>query len=180
MMMSNNNMPFRRKILRNRISQSQWRWRLNRFAITSGEHTCRYKMTNTRTHPDDSGSATVVFSLRSDQDPSGLLLLPPKGAPSDFDISPILSVMETLLLVATREVRGLLHMQYFNCFIMLLTVSLLFTSLHVLMKSRISIYICGFPLCWTVSHLSVWGHDGGWDWWSQQVRVAVLVLGSAG
>ncbi|XP_028276707.1 zinc finger ZZ-type and EF-hand domain-containing protein 1 [Parambassis ranga] len=39
----------------------------------------------------------------SDQDPSGLLLLPPKGAPSDFDISPILSVMETLLLVATRE-----------------------------------------------------------------------------
>uniref|UniRef100_A0A3P8R6J0 Zinc finger, ZZ-type with EF hand domain 1 n=1 Tax=Astatotilapia calliptera TaxID=8154 RepID=A0A3P8R6J0_ASTCA len=38
-----------------------------------------------------------------DQDPSGLLLLPPKGAPSDFDISPILSVMETLLLVATRE-----------------------------------------------------------------------------
>ncbi|KAM9386110.1 zinc finger ZZ-type and EF-hand domain-containing protein 1 [Pholidichthys leucotaenia] len=39
----------------------------------------------------------------SDQDPSGLLLLPPKGAPSDFDISPVLSVMETLLLVATRE-----------------------------------------------------------------------------
>uniref|UniRef100_A0A665UY28 Zinc finger, ZZ-type with EF hand domain 1 n=1 Tax=Echeneis naucrates TaxID=173247 RepID=A0A665UY28_ECHNA len=39
----------------------------------------------------------------SDQDPSGLLLLPPKGAPSDFDVSPILSVMETLLLVATRE-----------------------------------------------------------------------------
>ena len=40
----------------------------------------------------------------SDQDPSGLLLLPPKGAPADFDISPILTVMETLLLVATREV----------------------------------------------------------------------------
>ncbi|XP_066551309.1 zinc finger ZZ-type and EF-hand domain-containing protein 1 isoform X2 [Amia ocellicauda] len=39
----------------------------------------------------------------SDQDPSGLLLLPPKGAPSDFDISPILTVMDTLLLVATRE-----------------------------------------------------------------------------
>uniref|UniRef100_A0A3B4AKB0 Uncharacterized protein n=1 Tax=Periophthalmus magnuspinnatus TaxID=409849 RepID=A0A3B4AKB0_9GOBI len=39
----------------------------------------------------------------SDQDPSGLLLLPPKGAPVDFDIKPILSVMETLLLVATRE-----------------------------------------------------------------------------
>lgn len=46
-----------------------------------------------------------ILSLPSDQDPSGLLLLPPKGAPADFDISPILSVMETLLLVATREVR---------------------------------------------------------------------------
>lgn len=42
--------------------------------------------------------------LCSDQDPSGLLLLPPKGAPADFDISPILNVMDTLLLVATREV----------------------------------------------------------------------------
>ncbi|KAI4877405.1 hypothetical protein NFI96_011706 [Prochilodus magdalenae] len=39
----------------------------------------------------------------SDQDPSGLLLLPPKGAPSDFDISPVLTVMDTLLLVATKE-----------------------------------------------------------------------------
>ncbi|MGH0169827.1 UNVERIFIED_CONTAM: hypothetical protein FKN15_067621 [Acipenser sinensis] len=38
-----------------------------------------------------------------DQDPSGLLLLPPKGAPSGFDISPALTVMDTLLLVATRE-----------------------------------------------------------------------------
>lgn len=40
----------------------------------------------------------------SDQDPKGLLLLPPKGAPSDFDISPVLTVMDTLLIVATREV----------------------------------------------------------------------------
>ncbi|XP_036379295.1 zinc finger ZZ-type and EF-hand domain-containing protein 1 isoform X2 [Megalops cyprinoides] len=39
----------------------------------------------------------------SDQDPSGLLLLPPKGAPPDFDITPILTVMDTLLLVAMRE-----------------------------------------------------------------------------
>lgn len=61
---------------------------------------------NTGKYLDVSGSATVVFALCSDQDPSGLLLLPPKGAPSDFDISPILSVMETLQLVATREVRG--------------------------------------------------------------------------
>uniref|UniRef100_A0A8C2ZSW0 Zinc finger ZZ-type and EF-hand domain containing 1 n=1 Tax=Cyclopterus lumpus TaxID=8103 RepID=A0A8C2ZSW0_CYCLU len=45
----------------------------------------------------------VCVCVCSDQDPSGLLLLPPKGAPSDFDISPIRSVMETLLLVATRE-----------------------------------------------------------------------------
>lgn len=43
----------------------------------------------------------------SDKDPSGLLLLPPKGAPADFDISPIMAVMETLLHVATREVRNL-------------------------------------------------------------------------
>ncbi|XP_049325560.1 zinc finger ZZ-type and EF-hand domain-containing protein 1 [Astyanax mexicanus] len=39
----------------------------------------------------------------SDKDPSGLLLLPPKGAPADFDISPILTVMDTLLHVATKE-----------------------------------------------------------------------------
>uniref|UniRef100_A0A1A8QPS9 Zinc finger, ZZ-type with EF hand domain 1 n=4 Tax=Nothobranchiidae TaxID=405002 RepID=A0A1A8QPS9_9TELE len=44
----------------------------------------------------------------SDQDPSGLLLLPPKGAPSDFDISPMLSVTKMLLLVATRECEGLM------------------------------------------------------------------------
>lgn len=56
-------------------------------------------------HPEESVTSVL---LCSDQDPSGLLLLPPKGAPSDFDISPILSVMETLLLVATREVSPLL------------------------------------------------------------------------
>ncbi|XP_051981297.1 zinc finger ZZ-type and EF-hand domain-containing protein 1-like isoform X2 [Xyrauchen texanus] len=39
----------------------------------------------------------------SDQDPRGLLLLPPTGAPSDFNISPILTVMDTLLVVATSE-----------------------------------------------------------------------------
>ncbi|TSY98080.1 Zinc finger ZZ-type and EF-hand domain-containing protein 1 [Bagarius yarrelli] len=42
-------------------------------------------------------------SMSTYTDPSGLLLLPPKGAPADFDISPILSVMDTLLLVATKE-----------------------------------------------------------------------------
>uniref|UniRef100_A0A8D3C8S4 Zinc finger ZZ-type and EF-hand domain containing 1 n=1 Tax=Scophthalmus maximus TaxID=52904 RepID=A0A8D3C8S4_SCOMX len=59
------------------------------------------------TEEDQPESVKVTFASLcnyfSDQDPSGLLLLPPKGAPSDFDISPILSVMETLLLVATRE-----------------------------------------------------------------------------
>lgn len=40
----------------------------------------------------------------SDQDPGGLLLLPEKGVSADFDISEVLSVMETLLLVAAREV----------------------------------------------------------------------------
>ncbi|XP_077096835.1 zinc finger ZZ-type and EF-hand domain-containing protein 1 isoform X2 [Siphateles boraxobius] len=44
-----------------------------------------------------------LCSYFSDHDPKGLLMLPPKGAPSDFDISPILTVMDTLLIVATRE-----------------------------------------------------------------------------
>ncbi|XP_044849894.1 zinc finger ZZ-type and EF-hand domain-containing protein 1 isoform X1 [Mauremys mutica] len=39
----------------------------------------------------------------SDQDPSGLLLLPDKEVSEDFDISQVLSVMDTLLLVAARE-----------------------------------------------------------------------------
>lgn len=50
---------------------------------------------------------SCLFIFYSNQDPSGLLLLPPKGAPADFDISPILAVMETLLHVATKEVRSL-------------------------------------------------------------------------
>lgn len=60
------------------------------------------------THPGRNDSAIAsffLFNLRSDKDPSGLLLLPPKRAPADFEVSPILSVMETLLLVATREVK---------------------------------------------------------------------------
>ncbi|NWH71920.1 ZZEF1 protein, partial [Piaya cayana] len=39
----------------------------------------------------------------SDQDPGGLLLLPEKGVSANFDINEVLSVMETLLLVAARE-----------------------------------------------------------------------------
>ncbi|KAM7032994.1 zinc finger ZZ-type and EF-hand domain-containing protein 1 isoform 2-T2 [Acridotheres tristis] len=39
----------------------------------------------------------------SDQDPGGLLLLPEKGVTANFDISEVLSVMDTLLLVAARE-----------------------------------------------------------------------------
>uniref|UniRef100_A0A8C5D009 Zinc finger ZZ-type and EF-hand domain containing 1 n=1 Tax=Gadus morhua TaxID=8049 RepID=A0A8C5D009_GADMO len=58
-------------------------------------------------HEDQPESVKVTFeslcNYFSDQDPSGLLLLPPKEVSTDFDISPILSVMETLLLVATRE-----------------------------------------------------------------------------
>ncbi|XP_030216671.1 zinc finger ZZ-type and EF-hand domain-containing protein 1 isoform X5 [Gadus morhua] len=59
------------------------------------------------TEEDQPESVKVTFeslcNYFSDQDPSGLLLLPPKEVSTDFDISPILSVMETLLLVATRE-----------------------------------------------------------------------------
>uniref|UniRef100_A0A669PSW4 Zinc finger ZZ-type and EF-hand domain containing 1 n=1 Tax=Phasianus colchicus TaxID=9054 RepID=A0A669PSW4_PHACC len=39
----------------------------------------------------------------SDQDPGGLLLLPEKGVSANFDVSEVLSVMDTLLLVAARE-----------------------------------------------------------------------------
>ncbi|XP_033924712.1 zinc finger ZZ-type and EF-hand domain-containing protein 1 [Melopsittacus undulatus] len=39
----------------------------------------------------------------SDQDPGGLLLLPEKGVSENIDISEVLSVMDTLLLVAARE-----------------------------------------------------------------------------
>lgn len=66
-----------------------------------------FHMMKNITEEDQPESVKLTFeslcNYFSDQDPSGLLLLPPKGAPSDFDISPILSVMETLLLVATRE-----------------------------------------------------------------------------
>uniref|UniRef100_A0A3P9L8A9 Zinc finger, ZZ-type with EF hand domain 1 n=1 Tax=Oryzias latipes TaxID=8090 RepID=A0A3P9L8A9_ORYLA len=65
-----------------------------------------FHMMKNITEEDQPESVKVTFeSLCNyfDQDPIGLLLLPPKGAPSDFDIRPILSVMETLLLVATKE-----------------------------------------------------------------------------
>ncbi|XP_029956401.1 zinc finger ZZ-type and EF-hand domain-containing protein 1 [Salarias fasciatus] len=66
-----------------------------------------FHMMKNITEEDQPQSVKVTFeslcNYFSDRDPSGLLLLPPKGAPSDFDISPILSVMETLLLVAMRE-----------------------------------------------------------------------------
>ncbi|XP_077167465.1 zinc finger ZZ-type and EF-hand domain-containing protein 1 isoform X1 [Paroedura picta] len=39
----------------------------------------------------------------SNQDPGGLLLLPEKGTSSDVDVAQVLSVIETLLLVASRE-----------------------------------------------------------------------------
>ncbi|XP_048874070.1 zinc finger ZZ-type and EF-hand domain-containing protein 1 [Brienomyrus brachyistius] len=44
----------------------------------------------------------------SHQDPRGLLLLPLKEAPLDHDVSPVLNVMDTLLLVATRECEALM------------------------------------------------------------------------
>ncbi|RMC10852.1 hypothetical protein DUI87_12564 [Hirundo rustica rustica] len=40
---------------------------------------------------------------QNDQDPGGLLLLPEKGVSANFDMSEVLSVMDTLLLVAARE-----------------------------------------------------------------------------
>lgn len=62
------------------------------------------------------GAYNCLFYFYSNQDPSGLLLLPPKGAPADFDISPILAVMETLLHVATKEVRSLQNVRAVSLF----------------------------------------------------------------
>ncbi|XP_077361813.1 zinc finger ZZ-type and EF-hand domain-containing protein 1 [Festucalex cinctus] len=66
-----------------------------------------FHMMKNITEEDQLPSVKITFeslcNYFSDMDPSGLLLLPPKGAQSDFDISPILAVMETLLLVATQE-----------------------------------------------------------------------------
>ncbi|KAJ8343042.1 hypothetical protein SKAU_G00329700 [Synaphobranchus kaupii] len=66
-----------------------------------------FDMMKNITAEDQSESLKLTFeslcNYFSDQDPSGLLLLPPKGAPADFNISPILTVMDTLLHVATRE-----------------------------------------------------------------------------
>ncbi|KAJ3588924.1 hypothetical protein NHX12_009777 [Muraenolepis orangiensis] len=66
-----------------------------------------FHMMKNITEEDQPKSVEVTFeslsNYFSDQDPSGLLLLPPKDVSTDYDISPILSVMETLLLVATQE-----------------------------------------------------------------------------
>ncbi|MEQ2253214.1 hypothetical protein ILYODFUR_029901, partial [Ilyodon furcidens] len=66
-----------------------------------------FHMMKNFTEDDQPQSVKVTFeslcNYFSNQDPSGLLLLPSKGTPSDYDISPILLVMETLLLVASRE-----------------------------------------------------------------------------
>ncbi|XP_035999307.1 zinc finger ZZ-type and EF-hand domain-containing protein 1 isoform X3 [Fundulus heteroclitus] len=71
-----------------------------------------FHMMKNITEDDQPESVKVTFeslcNYFSNQDPSGLLLLPPKGAPSDFNISPILLVMETLLLVASRECEAMM------------------------------------------------------------------------
>ncbi|CAL8364108.1 unnamed protein product [Lota lota] len=71
-----------------------------------------FHMMKNITEDDQPESVKVTFeslcNYFSDQDPSGLLLLPPKEVSTDFNVSPILSVMETLLLVATRECEGMM------------------------------------------------------------------------
>ncbi|XP_051891309.1 LOW QUALITY PROTEIN: zinc finger ZZ-type and EF-hand domain-containing protein 1 [Pristis pectinata] len=66
-----------------------------------------FKMMETITEPSQPHSATITFQSLchyfSNQDPSGLLQLPQKGVPEEFDINSIMMVMDTLLLVATRE-----------------------------------------------------------------------------
>uniref|UniRef100_A0A8C3ST43 Zinc finger ZZ-type and EF-hand domain containing 1 n=1 Tax=Chelydra serpentina TaxID=8475 RepID=A0A8C3ST43_CHESE len=60
-----------------------------------------------QTRRDQLFTMMVNRALRSDcfcdQDPGGLLLLPDKEVSEDFDIHQVLSVMDTLLLVAARE-----------------------------------------------------------------------------
>ncbi|XP_062887585.1 zinc finger ZZ-type and EF-hand domain-containing protein 1 isoform X3 [Mobula hypostoma] len=66
-----------------------------------------FKMMETITEPSQPHSATITFQSLchyfSNQDPSGLLQLPQKGVPAEFDINSVMMVMDTLLLVATRE-----------------------------------------------------------------------------
>ncbi|XP_048468365.1 zinc finger ZZ-type and EF-hand domain-containing protein 1 [Rhincodon typus] len=66
-----------------------------------------FKMMETVIEPSQPQSATITFQSLchyfSNQDPSGLLQLPQKGVPADFDINSVMMVMDTLLLVATRE-----------------------------------------------------------------------------
>ncbi|XP_042194365.1 zinc finger ZZ-type and EF-hand domain-containing protein 1 [Callorhinchus milii] len=67
-----------------------------------------FKMMKTITEPSQPQSTIITFQSLchyfSNRDPSGLLQLPQEGVAAHFDISPVMMVMDTLLLVATREV----------------------------------------------------------------------------
>ncbi|KAL8198844.1 UNVERIFIED_CONTAM: Zinc finger ZZ-type and EF-hand domain-containing protein 1 [Gekko kuhli] len=84
---------------------------LNGAAIFFPErHTRReqlFAMMKNITEQEHKPSAHLAFkslcTYFSDQDPGGLLLLPEKGTSADLDVGQVLSVMETLLLVASRE-----------------------------------------------------------------------------
>nr|XP_055055394.1 zinc finger ZZ-type and EF-hand domain-containing protein 1 isoform X3 [Misgurnus anguillicaudatus] len=84
---------------------------LNGAAIFYPNKQCRrdklFHMMKNITEENQPESVRLTFeslcNYFSDQDPKGLLLLPPKGAPADFDVSPILTVMDTMLIVASRE-----------------------------------------------------------------------------
>uniref|UniRef100_A0A4W3IEJ8 Zinc finger ZZ-type and EF-hand domain containing 1 n=1 Tax=Callorhinchus milii TaxID=7868 RepID=A0A4W3IEJ8_CALMI len=66
-----------------------------------------FKMMKTITEPSQPQSTIITFQSLchyfSNRDPSGLLQLPQEGVAAHFDISPVMMVMDTLLLVATRE-----------------------------------------------------------------------------
>ncbi|XP_048374688.1 zinc finger ZZ-type and EF-hand domain-containing protein 1 isoform X2 [Sphaerodactylus townsendi] len=84
---------------------------LNGAAIFFPErHTRReqlFAMMKNITEQEHKPSAHLAFKSLcthfSNQDPGGLLLLPEKGTSADLDVSQVLRVMETLLLVASRE-----------------------------------------------------------------------------
>nr|XP_056720968.1 zinc finger ZZ-type and EF-hand domain-containing protein 1 [Euleptes europaea] len=84
---------------------------LNGAAIFFPErHTRReqlFAMMKNITEQEHKPSAHLAFkslcTYFSNQDPGGLLLLPEKGTSADLDVGQVLTVMETLLLVASRE-----------------------------------------------------------------------------
>lgn len=121
---------------------------------------CRCTNTDDCEHPDHTGSATAVCFLYA-----------VTRIQVAFSCSHLKELLQTLTSApyCPSWRRCCWWQQERWCHVMLFTIlsSLLMSWSHV-------------SICFSVSHLSVRGYDGGWEWRSQQDSVAVLVLGSAG